>query len=161
MPQRAADGSKSREGKERRRVRLVSPYMSSTGVPAPSADAPRTVLVIESDVLIRMPLAEYLRECGYRVFEAVNSTEAKLVFGADIEVNLVFANAAGPPGGESGFALAGWVRQHHPETKVLLTSHVADAAHKAADLCESGPMMVKPYSHEGVLRRIRTLLQSR
>jgi hypothetical protein len=26
-----------------------------------------TVVVVDSDILIRMPIAAYLRECGYRV----------------------------------------------------------------------------------------------
>lgn len=138
-----------------------STCMSSSSPSAPSAHEPQTILVVDGEVLIRMPLAEYLRECGYRVLEAVNSVEAKIVLGAGIEVNLVFADASGLTGEESGFALASWVRQHYPETKVLLTSHVADAAGKAADLCEKGPLLTKPYSHEVVLRRIQTLLQSR
>jgi hypothetical protein len=33
-----------------------------------STDEPiQTILVVEDEVLIRLPLAEYLRECGYRV----------------------------------------------------------------------------------------------
>jgi DNA-binding NtrC family response regulator len=37
----------------------------------------QTILVVEDEVLIRLPLAEYLRDCGYRVFEASNVAEAK------------------------------------------------------------------------------------
>ena len=29
-----------------------------------------TVLLAEGDVLVRMPIAEYLRDCGYKVVEA-------------------------------------------------------------------------------------------
>jgi DNA-binding response OmpR family regulator len=31
-----------------------------------------TVLIVEQDVLVRHPLAEYLRERGYRVVEATD-----------------------------------------------------------------------------------------
>jgi DNA-binding response OmpR family regulator len=119
-----------------------------------------TLLVVEGDVLIRMPLAEYLRECGYRVLEAANVAEAKIIMGAGIEVGLAFADVA-QPDGENGFAFAQWIRRHHSTTDVLLTSHVADAAEKATDLCENGPMVTKPYNHESVLRRIQALLRSR
>jgi DNA-binding response OmpR family regulator len=124
-----------------------------------SSDGPaHIVLVVENDVLIRMPLAEYLRECGYRVFEAADVAEAKAVLNADTPVDLVFADANGPPGEENGFMLASWVRQHYPNIEVLLTSSIPNAAAKAGDLCEDLGLVAKPYEHESVLRRIQTLL---
>lgn len=36
-----------------------------------------SVLVVEHDVLVRHPLAKYLRECGYRVVEAITYDEAR------------------------------------------------------------------------------------
>jgi CheY-like chemotaxis protein len=38
-----------------------------------------TILVVEDDVLIRMPIAQYLRDCGNRVIEAVSADEAMTV----------------------------------------------------------------------------------
>jgi CheY-like chemotaxis protein len=75
----------------------------------------QTILVVEDEVLIRLPLAEYLRECGYRVFEASNVAEAKAVLDADTPVDLVFSDV-NMPGNENGFALAVWIRQRHPES---------------------------------------------
>jgi DNA-binding response OmpR family regulator len=34
------------------------------------------ILVVEPDLAVRQPLAQYLRECGYKVFEAVDTDEA-------------------------------------------------------------------------------------
>jgi DNA-binding response OmpR family regulator len=82
-----------------------------------------TILVVEDDVLIRMPLVEYLRECGYQVFEAAGVAEARAVLDADTPVDLVFTDV----NQQNGFLLASWVRQHHPKTQVLLTSDTADA----------------------------------
>ena len=39
----------------------------------------RTVLVLDGDVLVRMPVVQYLRECGYRVVEAANTDEAIII----------------------------------------------------------------------------------
>ena len=40
----------------------------------PLSDSPlHTVLVVEGEVLIRLVVADYLRECGYKVHEAVNA----------------------------------------------------------------------------------------
>jgi CheY-like chemotaxis protein len=36
----------------------------------------RTILVLDGDVLVRMPIVQLLRECGYRVIEAATSDEA-------------------------------------------------------------------------------------
>ena len=37
------------------------------------------ILLVEDDILVRHPLADYLRECGFTVVEAVNGAEAKAV----------------------------------------------------------------------------------
>jgi CheY-like chemotaxis protein len=36
----------------------------------------RTVLVPDDDVLVRMPVVQFLRDCGYRVVEAASTDEA-------------------------------------------------------------------------------------
>jgi DNA-binding response OmpR family regulator len=91
------------------------------------------------------------------VFEAAGVAEAKAVLNADTPVDLVFSdvNLALT---ENGFALATWIRQQHPDTKVVLTSGAPGAAEKARDLCMDG-LMPKPYEHEAVLRRIQALLR--
>ena len=45
---------------------------------APPVSVP-TILVVENEVLVRMPLAEYLRDCGYRAVEAVNAAQDYIV----------------------------------------------------------------------------------
>ena len=37
------------------------------------------ILFVEDEVLVRMPIAQYLRDCGYRVIEAANAEEAMTV----------------------------------------------------------------------------------
>jgi DNA-binding response OmpR family regulator len=63
------------------------------------------------------------------------------------------------PGGEDGFVLARWVRQHRPDTKILVTSgDAATAAGRAGGMRVDGPLLVKPYQYEIVLKRIESLL---
>src|SRR5271166_4692199 len=122
----------------------------------------QTILVVEDEVLIRLTLSEYLRDCGSRVFEAGDVAEAKAVLDADMAVDLVFSDV-NMPGDENGFALARWIRQRYPDTEVLLTSGVPNAARKAEDLCEdgpSGPLLDKPYTHDSVVERIQGLLRN-
>ncbi len=117
-----------------------------------------TILVVEDEVLVRLAIADYLRDCGYKVFEAGSVAEAKSVLNADAHVGLVFSDVQ-LPGGESGFDLAFWIRQRYPAVKVVLTSGLAGAADKARDICHEGPVVAKPYAHEAVLLRIQELLR--
>lgn len=122
-----------------------------------SDESVETILVVEDDVLIRLSLAEYLRDCGYRVFEATSMAEAKKVLNADTPVDLVFSDV-NLRGKQNGFMLATWIREHHPDTQIMLTSGIANATEKASDLCDDGPIP-KPYTHEVVLQRIQALLR--
>jgi DNA-binding NtrC family response regulator len=118
------------------------------------------IMIVESDVLIRQPLAEYLRECGYRVIEATNDAEARefLAKGvAQVDAVLADVNASG----EARFSLATWIRQNHPGTQVILAGTMATAAEKAGDLCQDGPALSKPYDHRLVLDHIKRLLAAR
>ena len=131
-----------------------------------SASGPRrsrrasTVLIVEDEVLIRMAVADYLRDCGYRVVEADNGDEAVSLLKADAEVDVVFSDV-NLPGGINGFALAQWIRRERPGLRTILTSGIVRAAREAHDLCEEGPLVEKPYDHREVERRIRSLLASR
>lgn len=117
----------------------------------------QTVLVVEDEVLIRMVIADYLRECGYRVIEAGNAAEALIVLQSPEPVDVVFSDIQ-MPGDMDGFGLATWVRQNQPWIKMLLTSGNPRAAQTAGDLCEEGPLERKPYHPQAILARIQRLL---
>jgi DNA-binding response OmpR family regulator len=118
------------------------------------------ILIVESDVLVRAPLAEYLRECGYRVLEAAHGEEARAILAKEsAAIDVVLANVNAPK--ESGFALANWVRQNFSTIDVVLAGTVAGAVEKAADLCKEGPAETVPYDHKFVHDRIRQLLAGR
>jgi DNA-binding NtrC family response regulator len=117
------------------------------------------ILIVDADVLIRHPLAEYLRECGFRVLEAASVTEARQVLEEGrLPIDVVFADvdASG-----DGFALAAWIRGNHPFVRVILAGSHATAAESAGDLCEDGPIAAKPYDHQFLLAEIRRLLAAR
>jgi CheY-like chemotaxis protein len=120
-----------------------------------------TVLVVEPDLLVRAPLTEYLRQCGYRVFEAVHADEAVLVLEhGKFKVDVILS-AVEMPGSLNGFQLSQWVRSHHPGVEVILAGTVQRAANAAADLCEDGPHLTKPYDPQTVVSRIRRSLAAR
>jgi DNA-binding response OmpR family regulator len=114
-------------------------------------------MVVEDEVLVRMALADYLRDCGYRVIEAGNADDAIKVLTAGERVEAVCTDVQ-MPGQLDGFDLAQWIRRERPGVKVILVSGIRRAAEIAQGLCDGGPLMMKPYSHEELERRIRRLL---
>ena len=120
---------------------------------------PPTVLVVVDEVLVRMALADYLRECGYNVVETSDAQEAIEVMTSDVAVDVAFSDIV-MPGPLDGFGLAQWIRRERPDIKVVLSSGVARSAKAAGELCEHGPTLAKPYEHADLERRIRALLAS-
>src|SRR5260221_10389098 len=97
------------------------------------------ILMAEPDSLVRQAIAEYLRNCGYRVLEAASTDEALQILNEGkviVDIVLADANASGEL---NGFGLARWIRQHRPAIKVLLAGTIAAEANEAAELCEEGP----------------------
>ena len=119
-----------------------------------------TILIVEDDVLVRMPIAAYLRDCGYKVIEAVNADEAMTVLlHKETVVDIVFIDIE-MPGAVDGFGLAKWIREHRPGLDVLLAGTVPGAVHNAKELCEQGPVP-KPYDAQIVHNHIKRLLAAR
>jgi CheY-like chemotaxis protein len=125
-----------------------------------SAAIGETVLVVEDEVLLRLIVAEYLRDCGYKVIEAANADEAVVVLNQPhLRIDVLFSDID-MPGSMDGFALAQWTRTNRPGLEVILTGTVPRAVDAAADLCEEGPVP-KPYEPQSVHARIRRLLATR
>ena len=124
-----------------------------------ASDYKPVVMVIEPEVLIRMTVAAYLRECGYKVIEGVVAGDVWTVLESSVRLDVVFCEVQ-LAGESDGFSLARRLRQTHPAIDVILASGVAGAAEKSKDLCEEGPME-KPYQAADVAARIRLLLERR
>jgi CheY-like chemotaxis protein len=123
--------------------------------------APGAVLIVDGDILSRHAIADYLRHCGYRVVEAVNTDEALIALGDEalsVDVILCDVHAVGS---RSGFELANWVRQNRPELEVRIAGSLAGAAETAASLCEIGPHLARPYEPQAVIDYIKQLRAAR
>jgi CheY-like chemotaxis protein len=119
-----------------------------------------TILVVEDDVLVRMPISHYLRECGYKVIETANAEEAVTVLShKETTIDLVFTDIE-MPGALDGFGLARWVREHRPGLDVILTGTLPRTIEAARNLCEQAPIP-KPYEAQIVHDHIRRLLGAR
>ena len=116
-----------------------------------------TILVVEDVVLVRLVVADQLRQQGFTIIEASSADEAIRILKAAVPVDLVFADIHLPGSSLDGFDLARWIDQEQPDVKVLLTSGQVPSPGGRAD---GEVLLVKPYKYPELLRRIRALLPS-
>jgi DNA-binding response OmpR family regulator len=116
---------------------------------------PKTIMVVDADILARMAVADYLRECGYKVIEAVSGAEVHQVLAAGNPVDVLLIDVL-LHASEDGFALGRAIRSERPEIQVIMTTSAGKLADKAGELCDDGPL-VKPFHPQELMRRIQRL----
>jgi CheY-like chemotaxis protein len=124
--------------------------------PCTDCSARTVVLIVEDEILIRMLLAEALRQADYDVVEAVNAEEALAVLHTSPCPDVLVTDVR-MPGSVDGFELAAYVRRTKPELKVIITSGHAgpDGAIGLADA-----FLPKPYQLGAIVSRIRMLMET-
>ena len=122
----------------------------------PSEHEVRTVLVVEDELLVRLAVAEELREAGMRVIEAGNADEAMKHLRAGNAVDLVFADIE-LPGSMNGLELARRLRTDFPDIKLLVTS----GRLPEPEATSAGAFIAKPYDIAEVVGRIRATLDNK
>ncbi len=116
-----------------------------------------SILIIDADIVSRHTIADYLRHCGYAVVEAANTDEALIALSEfTLSIDVIVCDIAAI-GERSGFELANWVRDNRPELEVRLAGTLEKAVNTAAELCESGPHLARPYEPEAVVDYIKRL----
>ena len=123
----------------------------------PPTTPPETILFVEDETLVRMDMAEFLRECGYRVQEAATAKEAIEALQAKFVVDLVFTDI-NLPEGVNGLELK-WTLRHRPGVKVLVTTGDASKTTDIPQTVES--LLAKPYTGRDLLGRVRQALRKR
>ncbi len=125
-----------------------SMQVSSVGV----APATPTVLLVEDEVLIRLMIAEELRDRGIHVLEASSADEALSVLESTLPVDLLFTDIH-LPGDMNGVALANLAHVRYPHLKLIITSSQEPSGGAVADT-----FIAKPYDLAAVISRVEALL---
>jgi CheY-like chemotaxis protein len=124
-----------------------------------SAQCPRgeTILVVEDEVLVRMALAETLRDAGFSVLEGANADEALAVLASSTPLD-VFLTDVNMPGSVDGVALGRYARTIRPGLKVIVVSGRVppEIAGEVADA-----FLAKPYEPASIVKTIDALLSNR
>jgi CheY-like chemotaxis protein len=111
------------------------------------------ILVVEDEVLIRMLMAEILRDKGYQVVEAACGDEGIAILLSGQVVDLIITDVR-MPGQIDGVALATYSKTANPVRPVVITStHLP-----ATDAAIADEFISKPYVPSMLLRAIDKLI---
>ncbi len=113
----------------------------------------RVILVVEDEILIRMLIAEDLRDAGYHVIEAVNADEGMLMLHSGQPIDLIVTDVR-MPGEIDGMELVARAKGLNPDLAVVLMSgHLpTDVVHRA------DAFLRKPYITSDLLSIILKLV---
>lgn len=124
-------------------------------------DPARNILIVDGEVLVRHTIADYLRHCGYVVIEAANTDEAIVVLNErSLALDALLCDVK-ILGTMNGFELRLWTRQNRPGVEVILAGTIPAVAEAAAQLCDNGPDIARPYDPQGVVDHIKRLIAQR
>ena len=101
----------------------------------------RLVLVVDDEPIIRVALAEHLKEKGFQVREARTAAEAVAILEEPgCIVNLVFSDVR-MPGEMDGLGLSRWIFENRPNIPVILASGDRGKTTAMQDLCGAETMV--------------------
>lgn len=113
------------------------------------------VLLVEDEFLIRMLIADHLRDAGLTVVEAINGDEAIEILMSGALIDLVYTDVR-MPGSADGMAVLGFAKRTRPNMPVLMTSgHLAP---ERAYACGAERFLAKPCDVDFVVAAIQAAL---
>ena len=119
---------------------------------AQASSCRETVLVVEDEGLVRLDVAESLKDAGFAVVEATDASEALEIVLSREDIDVLFTDI-NMPGPMDGLELAWRVRDYRPEVRLVLTSGAIKPTRD--QLPDDGAFISKPYSPEAVTRAVR------
>lgn len=121
-------------------------------LPGPGHPHKPVILLVEDDVLVRFTTAEVLRDAGFDVLEAVDSSEALTLLATGHPLDLVVTDIR-MPGPMDGVELASVVKASRPNLPVaLLSSHLERPDH------EADTFIAKPYDPDALVEVVKRLI---
>jgi len=118
------------------------------------------ILVVEDDDMVRASAVGMLRDLGYTCLHASNGASALTVLQSGAKVDLLFTDVI-MPGPVKSRDLALEAQRLRPDLPVLYTSgYTEDAIVHQGRLDEGVQLLSKPYSRDGLARKVRAMLKT-
>jgi DNA-binding response OmpR family regulator len=106
------------------------------------------VLLLEHDITIRYPLAEYLRECGYTVFEATAAEDAGQLLDALTSGLTAAVMNLRSLSDAAAFEFAKRIRAEQASAEVFIVGTADAAADRVAGLCHATDLSRSKEQHK-------------
>ncbi len=116
----------------------------------------KRILLVEDDFLIRSSAADYFRDTGFEVCEAVNAHEAMVVLSAGATIDAVFCDV-NLASDIDGLVFSRWLAEHHPKLPIILTSGDSGTARLVTETTTLR-FVAKPYVLSDIEHRLADLL---
>jgi DNA-binding NtrC family response regulator len=114
------------------------------------------VIVVEDEIMIRLPVVSALEAADFEVIEAGHAGEALAILEREaVRVHVVFTDVH-MPGPMDGLVLAHHVRRHWPSIGLLVASGRGKV--DAGAMPEGSRFIPKPYHLDHVVHHIRELM---
>ncbi|MEA5114454.1 MAG: PAS domain S-box protein [Geobacteraceae bacterium] len=124
---------------------------------APAAGGSETLLIAEDEVIVKIFLMRTLERAGYRVIVASDGAEAVSRFMEHDDISLVLTDVIMP--GKNGMELLADIRGINPGIKaIFLSGYTAEIMHGKGIFEEGMDFVMKPFSREVLLRKVRDVL---
>lgn len=120
------------------------------GMPQP------TILVIEDEPLIRMSIADELRDVGFVVREAANAEEGLRVLASEGSIDAIFTDIE-LRGELDGLELAGLVRERWPLIDIIVTSGNRNVT--ANQMPARSLFFPKPYAPRAIIDALKRMTE--
>ena len=114
------------------------------------------MLVVNDEPLVREVIAKILRQSGYRVLEASDTAEARLLTRTIQKISLLLADFTIPE--TNGLELARWFQRKYPGMKVLITTDSAWELANQVGEQEQVIILLKPFDNLQLSRMVRLAL---
>jgi CheY-like chemotaxis protein len=118
------------------------------------------VLIVEDEALLRMSLAESLKDCGFHPIEACDAHEAIEILQQAVHIDAVLTDVK-MPGTIDGFGLAKWIRENRSGLPVFVASGFSGKLDIARELCAGEQFFAKPYDVSHIATRMKTVVGAR
>ena len=120
-----------------------------------SRTSPATILVVESEAIVRLELAEWLQGEGLAALTAGNADEAIALLEAHAQIEIMMTDI-NMTGSMDGIRLARHVRDRWPPVKIIVVS--GRARSNCVELPENVLFVPKPINRDGLLVDLGSLL---
>ncbi|MGK6316987.1 response regulator [Neorhizobium sp. DT-125] len=114
-----------------------------------------TILVIEDEPLIRMAVADDLRDAGFHTLEAANADEALDILSAEASIGAIFTDMD-LHGGLDGLSLAWIVKTRWPPIGIVITSGKRRVERE--QMPDRSLFFPKPYAHRAIIDALTRLI---